>query len=454
MFGFPSAESIGQAFSFAFTHPTYQRFLTLILGLILTMGRRTVSHSLLSVRPLLHGHWSNYHRLYSHARFSMWKLGMALSRQVIALLPRDGPVWLVVDETLDTKSGNHVWAKATHRDPKRSSRSVVNFTFGHQWLVMCVLVRLPGVNRPWALPILCGLCQSPKVAAKLKLRPKPASVIARQMLIRLMRAFPGRSFVLLGDSKVLTHRTACFAQRHADRVSVVGRLRGDANLYGRPAKKRSRQDRAQPYKGRKLPSPAEEVERQLKEHTPTRETLDWYGSGRRELEHVSQSDVLWYSKHDLAVVLISWVCVLGDPSRGLENAFFYSTNLTMTPGQIIQAYMLRWNIEVTFQETRALLGLETTRHWCRQSVLRATPILMCLFSVVTLLWQGLPSSRRKVLSATPCYAKKECTFADALFAVRREIWQAQLRHHPGDGRPTTIPRFLKQTLLWHLAAAA
>lgn len=449
-----AAESLSQVFRFAFTRPTFERFLTLVCGLILAMGRRTVSHSLLSVRPLLRGHWSSYHRLYSHARFSMWKLGMALSRQVIALLPRDAPIHLVVDDTLDCKSGDRVWAKGTHRDPKRSSRAFTHFTFGHQWLVMCVLVRLPGVSRPWALPILCGLCLTPKVAATLRVRPKTGSVIARQMLIRLMRWFPDRSFVLLGDSKVLTHRTACFAQRHADRVKVVGRLRGDANLYGEPRKPRSRKDRAQPYKGRKLPSPAKEVERQLQEHAPTSQTLDWYGSGRREVAYVSQGDVLWYSKHDLAVVLITWACVLGDAKRGSENAYFYSSDPTMTPGQIIEAYVLRWNIEVTFEESRALLGLETTRHWCRQSVLRVTPILMCLFSVVTLLWQRLPASRRKVLSATPCYTKTDCTFADALFAVRRELWQAQLGHRLRRGCPTTIPRSLRETLLWHLSAAA
>ena len=82
---------------------------------------------------------------------------------------------------------------------------------------------------------------------------------------------------------------------------------------------------------------------------------------------------------------------------------------------IIELYTLRWNIEVTFEEVRALLGLETTRHWCRQSVLRVTPILLGLFSAVTLIWQQLPGVLTTLKrSETPCYQKHHPTFADAL----------------------------------------
>jgi hypothetical protein len=112
---------------------------------------------------------------------------------------------------------------------------------------------------------------------------------------------------------------------------------------------------------------------------------------------------------------------------------------------------------VTFEESRALLGLETTRHWCRQSVLRVVPMLLGLFTAVALLWSKLPTCRRRRRdSATPCYLKQAPTFADVLFAVRREIWRESLlvRHRGKQRCLDLLPGPLRQILLWHLAAAA
>ena len=455
----PLVEAIRRAR--VFTRPTFPRFICLMASLIVTMGRRTVSRALKVMGPLREGHWSNYHRIYSSAKFCMWSLAAVVVRQVIALLPCDATVVLLADDTVDGKRGDQVWAKGAHRDAVRSSRGKDQIKFGHRWLVLCVLVHLPGIERPWALPVLCGLCLSPKVAGKVKRRPKTAAQLARQLLIRMMRWLPDRRFVLVGDYQVVTHQTARFAQRHADRVTdfgelsraAVGRLRRDANLYRRP-KNPNRRSRAGGYakKGRKLPSPA----RRVGKVKPTTREVQWYGNSRRTVQFVSE-EALWYDKHHAQVTPIRWVCVLADREQeGSENAYFYSTDVQWAADRIIETYACRWNIEVTFEETRALLGLETTRHWCRQSVLRVTPLLLGLFTAVALLWTRLPHAKRRCQSDTPCYSKRTLTFADALFAVRRELWrQALLVRHRGQERCLdTLPRQLKETLLWHLAAAA
>ena len=373
-----------------FTVPTLQRFIALMVGLIVTMGRRTVSHALVAMGSLQDGHWSNYHRLYSAAKFSSWKLAAVLVRQVVALLPADVVIELVADETVDGKEGDHVWAKSAHRDPIASTRSRFAVKFGHQWLVMCVLVHLKGWDRPWALPILCGLCVSPKLSERIGVRQKTASQLARQMLIRLMRWFPDRKFVLSGDYKVVTHQTVAFAQRHADRVAVIGRLRGDANLYALPKHPARNCRVGVSKKGRKAPSPATRIG-QL---DPVQQEVNWYGGSRRKVRHVSEQ-ALWHDKHGSQVTPIRWVCVLGDPKQNRADAFFFCSDPTMPAIQIIEHYARRWNIEVTFEECRALLGLESTRHWCRQSVLRVTPILLGLFSAVVLIWHQLPQPRRR-----------------------------------------------------------
>jgi hypothetical protein len=453
MFRVPSAaEPLVRSIRGAFTRPTFERFLTLMCGVIVTMGRRSVSRALRVMQPHLRGHWSNYHRVYSQARFSMWKLAAVLARQVVTLLPANEPIVLIVDDTVQEKRGRKVWAKGAHRDAHRSSRSHDGITFGHKWLVMCVLVALPGMARPWALPVLCGLCRPPRTAAGTGQRQKTPCQLSLQLLMRMMRWFPQRRFILLGDSRAVSNAVACFARRHRDRVTVISRLRADANLYDHP----SNQSRAK--KGRKKPSPQEQAE-----HLPrVTQTVSWYGASRRKVSHVTDT-ALWYSHHNHEVVPIRWVCVLADLKLKMEAAYFYSTDPDLPAKRIIEFYALRWNIEVTFEESRALLGLETTRHWCRQSVLRVTPILLGLFTAVALIWKELSrqtnGAQRQRFSQTPCYRKSTMTFADALYWVRWELWRSTLLgHHDSQRRPSrrfdSLPRSLRNTLIWHLAAAA
>lgn len=447
-----AAEPLVRAIGVAFTKPTLRRFLVLMCGLIVTIGRRTVSHSLAALAPVLDGHWSSYHRLYSHARFSMWRLAAAMVRQVVALLPRDAVIELVADDTVDGKDGPRVWGYSAHRDPVRSSHGKTAVKFGHKWLVLCVLVQLPGWDRPWALPILCGLCISPKLGKRLHARQKTPSQLARRMLIWLMHQFPQRRFILIGDYQVVTHQTASFAQRHADQVMVIGRLRSDASFYAPPAhpNRRSRTGEL-PKKGRKVASPGVRLT-QLK---PAEQEVAWYGASRQIVRHVSER-ALWHDKHHASVTPIRWVCVLGDAKKDLHDAFFFCSDQTLEACRIIELFARRWNIEVTFQESRALLGLETTRHWCRQSVLRVTPILMGLFTAVVLIWQQLPKNKQSTLwSQTPCYTKTAITFADVLASVRRELWETMLMGHCKRERClATLPKASRQLLLWHLSAAA
>jgi hypothetical protein len=463
MFPIPAAaEPLVEAIRGAFTQPTFERFVALMIGLIVTMGRRTVSRALRLACPLCQGHWSDWHRLYSAARFSMWQLGLALAQQVVALLPADVPIILVADDTVDGKDGDHVWCKGAHRDAARSTRSSgkVAIKFGHKWLVMCVLVSLPGTCRPWALPILCGLCASEKVAGKAKYRHKTPSQLSLQLLVRLMRWFPKRRFILLADARAASHALAAFASAHRDRVTLISRMRADANLYDPPAHPERRGRAGYPKKGKKQPAPRLRLEK-LPKHL---REVSWYGSSRRRVAYVSDTG-LWYGKHDRRhrVVPIRWVCVLGNKRQRRDDAYFYSTDPQMDASRIIELYAMRWNIEVTFQESRAWMGLETTRHRCRQSVLRVVPILLGLFSTVALLWQRLCQSDPGIAAGaikatcTPCYHKQigGITFADALCMVRRELWKTTLLGHRNWNQCLThAPPALQEFISTHLFAAA
>ena len=127
-----------------------------------------------------------------------------------------------------------------------------------------------------------GAVQGRRPAAKkIGQRTKPASVISKQLLIRLMRWFPGRRFVLLRDSKALSHAVACFAERHADRVTVISRLRANANLYGEPKPRTNIREAASRPRAKKLPAPEEQI--QTLKHQQA--TVAWYGSVQHKVNY-------------------------------------------------------------------------------------------------------------------------------------------------------------------------
>ena len=114
--------------------------------------------------------------------------------------------------------------------------------------------------------------------------------------------------------------------------------------------------------------------------------MAWYGGGRREVG-VTTGTGHWYKAGE-GLVPIAWVFVK-DRTGTHRDEYFFSTDTAMTAAAMIEAYAGRWNLETTFQEARCLLGLESTRGWCRRTVLRAAPCLFGLYTVVALLYRGV-----------------------------------------------------------------
>src|ERR1051326_866513 len=106
-----------------FTSPTYQRFSTLLVGALITTGRRTVANLLRTLRHLAPGHRTGYQRVLSRAPWSGLAVGCALVRLLLDHVVPDGPVTVIGDDTVDGHTGKHVYGKARHRDPVRSTRS-------------------------------------------------------------------------------------------------------------------------------------------------------------------------------------------------------------------------------------------------------------------------------------------------------------------------------------------
>src|SRR3954468_6661273 len=184
----------------AFTGRTFRRFLLLLGSALLTTGRRTVANLLRTAGVLARGHKTSFQRVLSSARWSGLRLACSLTRFVLRRFPAHAPVTLVGDDTVDGHPGRHVWGKARHRDPVRSSHTYTAWRYGHRWVVLAVLVKFPFAARRWALPVLVDLYRSPELdQAEGRPHKTPARLMCRLLRLLLIR-FPDRAFVFAGDS--------------------------------------------------------------------------------------------------------------------------------------------------------------------------------------------------------------------------------------------------------------
>jgi hypothetical protein len=412
---------------------------------ILTTGRHTIANLLRTAGALAPGHSSSYRRVFSQARWSSIRLACALGRHLIALLPEDQPIALAGDDTVVAHPGPHVFGKARHRDPVRSSHAYTTWRYGHKWVVLAVLVRFPFANRPWALPILIALYQSEEADRDQGHRHRTPAQHMIRLLTLMLHWFPDRRFVFVGDSAYGTHEVARFVHRHRGRLCLVSKLHPEANLFEPPPPYTGKG--RPPVIGKRLAKPREAVAatRRLK-----RLTVGWYGGGMRRIE-TSTGTGHWF-KSGKGLVPIRWAFVR-DREGTHRDEYFYTTDVGMGVEQLIGYYTGRWNIETTFEEARSCLHLETTCGWCRETVLRVTPCLFGLYSVVAWLYNELPVCRRVGPIEWP--GKSGVTFSDALRAVRRWLWASGVfARVEGGAAIEKLPAPLREVVYSALAPAA
>ena len=136
----------------------------------------------------------------------------------------------------------------------------------------------------------------------------------------------------------------------------------------------------------------------------------WYGGGERFVE-VCTGEAVWYHT-GMPVVPMRWVLVR-DPQGKFDAQAFLCTNQAIASVQILQWFVQRWQIEVTFQEVRAHLGVETQRQWSDLAIARTTPALLGLFSLVTVVAHHLQSSQKFSIRQAAWYVNPLPTFVDA-----------------------------------------
>ena len=402
-------------FACLFTRPTWGRAPVLVEGALLAVHRRTVSAALRASGQDRSPGFTRYHRVLNKARWSARATARVLLGLLVATFVPNGPVVIGVDDTLERRWGKRIAARGIYRDPVRSSHGHFVKASGLRWVSLSLLAPIPWAGRVWALPFLTVLAPSERYAQERGRQHKKLTDWARQGLLQAARWLPGRRIVAVTDSGYAALDLLGRVRRW---MCVVTRLRLDARLFD-PVSPRKRHSVGRPRTiGQRQPTLA----RRLADPRTRWQAVTvagWYGGEDRRVE-VATGTAVWHHP-GLPRVPLRWV-LARDPAGEFRSQAFLCTDQDAAPDDILAWFVRRWTTEVTFGEARRHLGVETQRQWSDLAIARTTPVLLGLYSLVTLWADDLRKSRRLRPLTAAWYAKERVTFSDALASIRRALW--------------------------------
>jgi DDE superfamily endonuclease len=236
----PTFRSLLLRFRSAFTAPTFATFLHIATGWCLSHRHRYVTELIQAAGAVHHGHHSRYHRFFANAAWSIDDLFEALAREAVATSCTAGStIEAGVDDTLCRKRGLSIFGTGMHHDPLISSRQRTHVSWGHDWVILSLLVPNPpwAPTKVWAVPVGMrlyknrqGRTKGTRGQSRVKTgkRPPPnpnhrtRPELAVELIERFARLFPRRAIVVSGDS--------AYGGR-----SVLRRLPGNVDLISRVA---------------------------------------------------------------------------------------------------------------------------------------------------------------------------------------------------------------------------
>lgn len=155
----PSFLLLLQQFTPVFTSPSFRTFTLIASGWILSNRHRYITEVTFSCGNVGLGHWSRFHRFFSQAAWDLDRISMHLAKLVVAILAPGATLYWAVDDTLCRKRGLTLYGAGMHYDPLISSRAKALVSWGHDWVVLRLIVVHPfwAPTKVFALPIAMRL---------------------------------------------------------------------------------------------------------------------------------------------------------------------------------------------------------------------------------------------------------------------------------------------------------
>jgi hypothetical protein len=397
-------DAIIQYFFPVFTAPTTQVFLSLVTGWILCTAKHTVTGILPFADPKGRRAHDAYHRFFPDASWvtsELWKMTTVLLVKIFypaGVIPTD------LDDTLFHRSGRKVNGAGWWRDAVRSTGTNIVHAWGLNLVVLTLRIYPPWAGEPLALPINMRLHR--------KDGPKLID-LAEQMLAEVTRWLQERRFHCHCDGFY-----SSLAGREIPRTHIISRMRRDAKIYDMPAKRRKNK-RGRPRKrGKRLACP-EQMAKQVRAWKLV-ETIE---RGKLKKRLVYYRKVIWYKVSDRPVLLV----ISRDPKGKEKDDFLFTTDLNLSPAQVIGGFAGRWSIEDTIKNTKQFLGGQQPQTYKGKGPQRAAALSLWLYSVVWL-WYLQRNKAGRTFRVLPWYPGKACpSFQDALACLRRGLWRRRIK---------------------------
>jgi hypothetical protein len=437
-----SFRALFEPFSASFSGPCFSLWTTLMTGWVLSHRHRYITDLIVSSDATRDGAWCNFHRFFNRYKWSLDEVCRVSARLVVdSLVPREAVITLAVDDTLCRKRGLGLFGAGMHHDALLSSRGLKLFSWGHDWVVVCIVVS----GLPWAPPIAFALPvgfrlyvnkqgltkgkkkrRAKKGSRKRKTIPAPAGhrtrpELAVELLTLVAEWFPERMFVVTGDS---LYGGKSVVQHLPDNMDLISRATIKAALYA-PAVRRAGVGRPR-KKGVRLPT----IDAWADDLRAPWTTLKIDQYGLHATLRWKRQDALFYGvgkNRLMSLIVVEDV----DGKRGRQ--VFFATNPNWSLLFILRTYALRWSIEVTFENLKQHLGFSDAANWKEQAVRRTAPMAGVIYSL-TVVWFHQTGHQHVQFPHRPWYRQKKWpSFADMLTTLRRQSFEEKLIPHKNSG---------------------
>jgi hypothetical protein len=405
-----------QGFASVFSSPSFGLFTSACAAWALCTGRHTVTRIYLMGEPERKRAHDAYHRFFRCAAWCLDELWRDLTVLIVEAVYPEGVVPLMLDDTTFHKTGRKIVGAAWWRDAVRSTATKTVHCFGLNLVVLSLKILPPWGGEPLALPL----------NLRVHLKGKATLLeLAQEMLCQLAEWLPLRRFILTADGFY-----APLAGAALPRTTLISRIRHDAALYQIPPAPRKRKRGRPRRRGKRLPTPS----RFLPSPCQWKKlTLNIRGKQIHRLLFCRQ--VLWYHVCPTHPILL---IICRDPAGKENDDFFFTTDLTMQPAQVVEHYGSRWAIEDTFKNVKQYLGAEDPQLYAQQGPQRAAAFSFWLYSLVWFWYLKRKSSTPTWISLPWYSAKITPSFVDALAALRRMLWCTRI--FPSSEKPALTAR--------------
>ena len=429
------------AFGDVFSQPAFQNFVVLLEGWIVA-GMRAMTSTALAAHGTFPKHFATYYRFFSEGAWRADALGGALLELALPFAPQ-GPLVVGVDDTLARKTGRNIWGANMHHDPLGWLPNAV--AFGHNWVVLAIVIRVPFVERPVAVPVFWRLYRSRKTrtgktgrggreckttgastAKDHRTRPE----LAVELLQALRKALGNKRIVhLVGDS---AYGGKSITRHLPEHTACISRLPMSAALYDLPPVRRRGKNGRPRKKGARLKKP----EQMAADTTRWRKTtVRLYG--KTVCVRYKTRIALWYNS---AGNMPLRIVVVRDPSGRRRDDAFYSTDADMPIEAILETYAKRWSLEVAFRDTKQQLGFERSQARTRKAVERTGPFAFVAYTMTVAWFCRNGHHHYPTLPIMPWYRhKRGPSFADMQTLLRRELLRQRFSHTPANIHPFKKP---------------